>query len=166
MSVYVIMPTSLPLSITGSFLTLFLAISLAVSSMLAVSLIVSTGLVIICLAVKVSGARHGSTILLRMSRSVIMPTGLSLCTIIMEPMLNLFMVATTSFMLVSGRTTLTSFDMMSLTSIILAILLCLQVVSNNLEFSPLFVVVSLASTPITVDLCIIRISSFKFQNAY
>jgi len=77
MSVYVIIPTSLPLFMTGSLLTLFLAIRLAVSSMLAVSLMVSTGLVMICLAVRVSGARHGSTNLLRMSRSVMMPTGLS-----------------------------------------------------------------------------------------
>lgn len=89
--------------------------------MLAVSLIVSTGLVITCLAVRVSGARHGSTILRSMSRSVIMPTGLSPWTMSMEPMSNLFIVATTSFMLVSGRTTLTSLDIASLTKTMPAI---------------------------------------------
>lgn len=166
MSVYVIIPTNLPLFMTGSLFTLFLAISLAVSSMLAVSLVVSTGLDMICLAVRVSGARHGSTNLLRMSRSVMMPTGLSPCTTTMEPMSNLFMVATTSLTLVSGRTTLTSFDMTSLTRTMPAISLCRQVVSNHFKFSPLFVVMSLASIPMVADLCLIGISSFKFQNAY
>jgi len=166
MSVYVIIPTSLPLFMTGSFLTLFLAISLAVSSMLAVSLMVSTGLVMICLAVRVSGARHGSTNLLRMSRSVMMPTGLSPCTTTMEPMSNLFMVATTSLTLVSGRTTLTSFDMTSLTRTIPAISFCLQTISNHFKPSPLFLVVSLASMLMAAGLCLIRISSSRFQNAY
>ena len=165
MSVYVIMPTILSLFMTGSFLTLFLAMSLAVSSMLAVSFVVSTGLVMICLAVRVSGARHGSTSLLRMSRSVMIPTGLSPCTIIMEPMSNLFMVATTSFMLVSGRTTFTSFDMTSLTRTMPAILFFLQAVCNNLELSPLFVVVFLASISIVAGLCLIgfQVLSFKMH---
>ena len=116
------MPTTSLLLVTGNFFTFFFAISLAASSMLAVSLMVMTGLVMTCLAVSVSGARHSSTILLRTSRSVMMPTGLSACTTSMEPMFNLFIVATTSLTVVSGRTTRTSFDMMSLTRIMLAIL--------------------------------------------
>lgn len=123
MSVKLTMPTILPSSMTGSLLILFFAISLAASSMLAVSLIVITGLVMICLAVNASGARHGSTSLLKMSRSVMIPTGLSPCITKMEPMSNLLSVATTSFMLVSGRTTLTSFDIMSLTRTIPAMIL-------------------------------------------
>ena len=166
MSVKVTMPTSFWLFMTGSLLTLFLTISLAASSILAVSMMVNTGLVMTCLAVRVSGARHGSTNLLRMSRSVMMPTGLSPCTTTMEPMSNLFMVATTSLTLVSGRTTLTSFDMMSLTRTMPAISLCLQSISNHFQLSALFVVVSLASISIVAGLCLIRISSFKFQNAY
>jgi hypothetical protein len=75
-------------------------------------------------------------------------------------------VATTSFMLVSGRTTLTSFDMTSLTRTIPAISLCLQAVSNHFKLSPLFVVVSLALTLMVAGLCLIEILGFKFQNAY
>ena len=121
MSVYVSMPTSFPSFITGSLLIFFFAMSLAASSMLAVSFMVVIGLVITCLAVWVSGARLSSMILLRTSRSVMMPTGLSLCMTIMEPMLNLFIVATASFIVVSGRTTLTSLDMTSRTRTTLAI---------------------------------------------
>lgn len=71
------MPTRLLLLVTGSFLIFFLAMSLAASSMLAFSFMVITGLVMICLAVRFSGARHCSTSLMRMSRSVMIPTGLS-----------------------------------------------------------------------------------------
>ena len=120
MSVNVRMPTSFSLFITGTFLIFFFAMSFAASSMLAFSLIVVTGLVITCLAVRVSGARHGSTCLLRMSRSVMMPTDLSPCMTTIEPMLNLLSVATTSFTLVSGRTTLTFFVITSRTRTILA----------------------------------------------
>ena len=140
--------------------------SLAASSMLAVSMMVNTGLVMTCLAVRVSGARHGSTNLRRMSRSVMIPIGLSPCTTTMEPMSNLFIVATTSLTLVSGRTTLTSFAITSLTKTMPAISLCLQAISNNFELSALFVAVSLAVISIPVGLCLIRISSFKFHNAY
>jgi len=132
------MPASLPLFMTGSFLTFFFAISLAASSMLSVSLIVITGLVMICLAVRVSGAKHCSTKRWRMSRSVMMPTALSPCTTIMEPMLNLFIVATTSLTVVSGRTTRTSFDITSLTRIILAISICLRTTSNHFD-TPSFI---------------------------
>lgn len=78
MSVYVSIPTSFPSFITGILLIFFLAISLAASSRLVVSLMVVTGLDMTCLAVKASGARLGSTSLLRTSRSVMIPTGLSL----------------------------------------------------------------------------------------
>jgi len=122
MSVKVTMPTSFSFFITGSFLTFFVAMSLAASSMLAVSLMVNTGVVMICLAVRVSGVKHGSTTLLSMSRSDITPTGLSSCTTIMEPMLNLFMVAATSLTLESGGITLTFFDMTSLTRTLAVIL--------------------------------------------
>jgi hypothetical protein len=44
-----------------------------------------------------------------------------------------------------------------------AISLCLQTVSNHLELSPLFVVVSLASISTAAGLCLVRISSLKFQ---
>lgn len=71
------MPTSLLLFVTGRRLILFLAMSFAASSIVVFSFIVVTGLVMICLAVRVSGAKHCSTNLLRMSRSVMMPTGLS-----------------------------------------------------------------------------------------
>jgi len=121
MSVKVSMPTSFSLFITGSLLTFFFAMSLAASSMLAFSLMAITGLVITCLAISVSGAKDGSIIFRRMSRSVMMPTGLSAWTTIIEPMLNLFIVATTSFMVVSARTTLTSLVITSRTRTILAI---------------------------------------------
>lgn len=124
MSVKVTMPTILLLFVTGRRLILFLAMSFAASSIVVFSFIVVTGLVMICLAVRVSGARHCSTSLLRMSRSVMMPTGLSAWVTIIEPMLNLFIVATTSLTVVSGRTTRTSLDITSLTRIMLAILFC------------------------------------------
>jgi len=121
MSVKVRIPTSLPSFMTGRRFAFLVAMSLAASSMLAFSLMVITGLVMTCLAAMVSGARLSSTILLRMSRSVIIPIGLPAWTTIIDPTSYLFMVATTSFMMVSLRTTLRSLDIMSRTRTIPAI---------------------------------------------
>ena len=114
-------PTSLASLMTGRRFAFLVAMNLAASSMLAFSLMVITGLVITCLAVIVSGARLSSTILVRMSRSVMIPIGLPDWTTIIDPTSYLFMVATTSFMMVSLRTTLRSLDMISLTRTIPAI---------------------------------------------
>jgi hypothetical protein len=56
-----------------------------------------------------------------MSFTVMMPVGFPLCTTITESKSSLFMVATISWAEVSFRTTLTFLDMMSLTSMLLAI---------------------------------------------
>jgi len=121
MSVKVRIPVSLPSFMTGRRFAFFEAMSFAASSMLAFSLMVITGLVMMCRAVTVSGARLSSTILVRISRSVMIPMGLSAWTTIIDPTSYLFMVATTSFMMVSLRTTLRSLDMMSRTRTIPAI---------------------------------------------
>ena len=77
MSVKVRIPVSLPSFMTGRRFAFFEAMSFAASSMLAFSLMVITGLVMMCRAVTVSGARLSSTILVRISRSVMIPMGLS-----------------------------------------------------------------------------------------
>jgi hypothetical protein len=58
MSVEVMTPASLLLSMTGKVLTFFCAMSLAASSTVADSLMVTTGEDMICLAVKARGAKH------------------------------------------------------------------------------------------------------------
>ena len=128
------MPTILSFFMTGIFLTRFSAMSLTTSSTLADSHIVITGLVMICFAVMVSGDKHGSTTLLRTSRSDITPTGLSSCTTIIEPILYLFIAATTLCTLESGPTTFTSFVMTSRTRSVVAIS-CLQPVVEAMFFS-------------------------------
>lgn len=121
MSVSERMPTSLLLLVTGRCFILLCFIRLAASWIVACWSIVVTGVVATILAVMALGGSPCSYPRTRASLVVMMPTGLSFCTRMIEFMSYLVSVAITSCRLVSWRTTLGFLVMMSLTIMLVAI---------------------------------------------